>query len=159
MCLYIKKEDLKVKVATEDIKCYKLMLHSAETNFYYSMYQGFGYRVGCPYKENFDAAIKYPVERFHIVNEMGEHCLYQHLENLKFLYGQDVNYDEGYSFGSGGFHSFKETEKEDFEGCNYYVIECVIPKGSRYIEGIDLTENKGAYFSEEILIIGEIKFA
>lgn len=158
MCLYIKKEDFKVKTATEDIKCYKIV-DKVVDGVYCSMYQGFSYRQGSHYKEKFSLSVENPENKFGISRPNGEYEIYRTKAFPQGLYGFDAEIDKVFVFGKNGFHAFKDIEKKDVYGTGFVAIECIIPKGSRYVEGIDLAENKPAYFCEEIRVRDEIKFA
>lgn len=156
MCLVVDKEKFEVKVAEKDIKCFKIMDKIDKWSFI-SMYQNFTYRFQ-HYKE-FDFAKT--VEHLSLAlrygfSHQGEFYLYKSIDYIDVFMLPNVK--EYYSFGKGGFHSFADLEKSDVYGMGFVGVECIIPKGSRYIEGLDAIENKKAYFSEEITIVREVKF-
>lgn len=166
MCLYIKKTDFEVKVATEDLKCYKLMDRGPEKAYYISEYQRFVYKNGEQYKQSdeFSAAVENPKDAFGVI----VHCglfLCESITEIATRFGlENVDVIEYNSLGGGGFHSYESVSKWDiFYGDkvidDYVAVECIIPKGSRYVVGYDTLMDRTAFYSEEIIIVGEKRFA
>lgn len=160
MCLIVKKENFEIKVAEKDIKCFKIM-DKVDVSTFRSMYLNFTYKFQNYKEQDFSEAVTNDLENVRKVgftDDVG-FSLYSPdlLCALKKAYRRK-KFDEYYCFGYGGFHSYRELSKCDVYGTGFIGVECIIPKGSRYIEGIDATDDKKAYFSEEITIVREINF-
>lgn len=160
MCLYIKKTDFEVKVATEDIKCYKLMERGLGKT-YISEYQRFVYKTGEHYKQNdeFSAAVEKPNDAFAAIIRVGLFVCDSMSEIEKRFGLENVDVIDYNSLGKGGFHSFENVEKCDLYSLDYVAVGCIIPKGTRYVVGYDYLMDRTAFYSEEIIIVGEKRFA
>ena len=130
MCLASRRKT--AKVATEDIICYKFAI--IRENQRLSPFQLTPYKIG------------------EVMEDKGEVDV---TEN--FL-------DKKYYIGKGMFHTiarlsdandFKYYFQALFNTDKYCVYKCVIPKGTKYYEGISTTDIWG-YASRSLLIVEEI---
>lgn len=142
MCLVITKFN-KLKVAQEDIKCYKILYKSHTIpNLLIAQYQTFGYRLGETYHTNM--SVSYDCSTYGL--SFFRHMFYDLFNS--FLDVKGVNQ---------GFHSYVKLKnaieernsnapfKEDMVIC-----ECIIPKGTKYYKGKYLCYN--GYVSDSIKI-------
>ena len=107
MCLYIGNYDVSV-IADEDITVYKILRKTYANGHYLSPYQNFGYELG---KENQSKLVRIEYESGKTVIEEGLHTF--------------VRRDEAQcNITLSGRHSEE-----------YVIVECIIPKGSRYYVG------------------------
>lgn len=110
MCLYLENNEVNAKIAEKDIKCYKVIKRLDDGSY------------ETPYRN-------YPIE-------IGE------------TYESRLILDEGYNFPKIeiGLHSFKSLKfcKKNiatlkflipFNENEYFIAECIIPKGGEYYEG------------------------
>lgn len=115
MCLYIKDNDVKVKVADKDIVCYKKLNYHLGANTFCTPFM---------YMEITEEQL---LGKEDIVPEEQENDIY------KNAYGEFV--------ARGGFiHSFKnkpQALKRTHKLQGQYLFKCIIPKGSEYLEGLD----------------------
>lgn len=129
MCFLRKFEP--IKIADSDITCYKVVTPSFSSPLtYVSLYRGFKYEVNKLYEKS----VIFKTE-------------------CKGVYAT--------GFGSAGFHSYiylsSESLYNDLIQDRACLIECVIPKGSLYIQGIDSCSSP-SYLSDKIIIKKEISF-
>ena len=141
MCLVITKFN-KLKIAQEDIKCYKILFKSsAHPGLYYAPYQSFTYELGETYSTNI--SVSYDCNTFG-------------LSFFRFIFYKFFNDFLDVKGVNQGFHSFvnlKDAIKERKEDLNYeelVICECIIPKGSKYYKGAYLSYN--GYVSDNIRI-------
>lgn len=140
MCLVITKFN-KLKVAQEDIKCYKILYKSVHSDMYYAPYQNFIYMLGETYFTNMSVSYDCNIYGLSFFKFM----LYYFFNNLLDIKG--VNQ---------GFHSYvnlKNAIKERNEDLNHeelVICECIIPKGSKYYKGTYMHYN--GYVSDNIRI-------
>ena len=146
MCLHktIQKTDTNIiEIASKDIICYKLVKHSSfllqsaqkwfikDSIDYYSFYQLFPVEFNKLFIErNFAKTVKETVKDY-------LKC-FKNSNYLCLKFGQDM------------FHSFVNRSDAYALHSGIEVVECVIPKGSKYIKG---TADNGAenYGSERII--------
>lgn len=159
MCLYVSSAKFEVKVATEDLKCYKIM-DKIDENHFESMYKKYRYSKGLTnnQSEQFSNAIDETLKKGTAVKIDRDGFVY-HVYTKDMIGSFIANHEEVYCFTDGGFHSFTDLSAEDVYGMGFVGVECVIPKGSRYVVGYDYVEKKQAYFSESIRVVGEKRFA
>lgn len=130
MCLVT--EQLKSKIASEDITCYKVLLklenEISNTVFYVSPVRHFTYFSNRTDLNNkvFKAEKAYGLED-------------SHGDDLKQIYID--NEPVSYELNSGFFHMYKDYDSavkaiKSSPLESYVIFECVIPKGSRYYEGV-----------------------
>lgn len=127
MCLIITKFN-KLKVAQEDIKCYKILFKSfAVPDLLVAQYQDFGYRLGEIYHTNM--SVSYDCSTYGL---SFFRCMFYDLFN-SFLDVKGINQ---------GFHSYvklKNAIKERNSNApfkeNMVICECIIPKGAKYYKG------------------------
>ena len=141
MCLVITKFN-KLKVAQEDIKCYKILFKSfVVPDLLVAQYQNFGYRLGETYHTNI--SVSYNCNTY--VLSFFRRMFYDLFNS--FLDVKGVNQ---------GFHSFvnlKDAIKERNSDVDYkklVICECIIPKGSKYYKGA--YSNYNVYVSDNIRI-------
>lgn len=104
MCFITKRS--KLKIALEDIECYKIMddvvqKATGEIAFFKSYYQDFKYEPGVVYKDKSKL-------------------------NMRFCYWLGLNMTKG------GYHSYINPIDYWHEGGP--IVRCIIPKGSLYLE-------------------------
>lgn len=161
MCLIVKKENFEIKVAEKDIKCFKIMDKIDDFTFR-SMYLNFTYKFRNYKEQDFSEAVTDDLENARMVGfteDVGYYLFRPDSFRVPIKAYKGQKFEEYYCFGYGGFHSYRELSKCDIYGTGFVGVECIIPKGSRYIEGVDATDSKKSYFSDEITIVREIKFA
>lgn len=141
MCLIITKFN-KLKIAQEDIKCYKILFKSFEVpDLLIAQYLDFGYRLGETYHTNMSVSYDCNIYGLSFFRK-----IFYDLFN-SFLDVKGVNQ---------GFHSFinlKDATKERNSDVDYkrlVIGECVIPKGSKYYKGA--YSNYNGYVSDNIKI-------
>ena len=141
MCLVITKFN-KLKVAQEDIKCYKILFKSSvRQGLFYAPYQLFNYELGVTYFTNI--SVSYNCNTFGL--SFFRYLFYKFFND--FLDVKGVNQ---------GFHSFvnlKNAIKEKNSDIDYkrlVIGECIIPKGAKYYKGIYLSYD--GYVSDSIKI-------
>jgi len=138
MCLYSKEN--KLKAADQDIVCYKLV----------DKMEGVGY--------------KSPVMGFHIPQGVINGKLPYIAEQSSKDNENDYTCSIGnlFQFGPGLIHTFKHQPKEiryygEGSQVNAKLFECIIPKGTKYVEGVD-TSMYESYASEKIFFKRKTKF-
>ena len=126
MCLVT--EQLKPKIASKDITCYKILLLTSG-NFYISPYRHFTF---------FENQVN-PKKVFKAKKSWW--TINIHGDDLEVINDNGV---DTYELNSGFFHMYKDYDsavkaiKNSVTGEreSSVVFECVIPKGSRYYEGV-----------------------
>lgn len=141
MCLVITRFN-KLKIAQEDIKCYKILFKSGtHPGLYYAPYQVFNYELGEIYFT--DMSVSYDCNTFGL--SFFRYMFYNLFNNLLDVKG--INQ---------GFHSFvnlKDAIKERNSDVDYkrlVICECIIPKGAKYYKGA--YSNYDGYVSDSIKI-------
>lgn len=145
MCLYATSK--KVRVAKEDIICYKFMIEHSEGKYRWmsSPYRGMAYKEGQAY-------------------ELAEKLNLLDFSEIVKVYPYKVE---------EGFHSFVNLSdalffRNDFEvrfprlsvsQHTYVIVKCIIPKGTAYVEGLflDWGNKFHSYCSEKIICEGKIE--
>lgn len=124
MCLLTYKVD--VKIATEDIPCYKIVRISNE-NILISIVQGFEYNLG----ETYDNGIPDP-------EKVPRH----------------ITWWDGVRFDGGLFHSYSSPINRQLDkDLKEVEVKCIIPKGAYYFVGsVNLSLTEG-YASSKIKIV------
>ena len=130
MCLFTRE---KRKIATEDILCYKVLLHNKSGNYYTSPYAR-SYKWDIDSKKVVSARGKIECKPLPVYDEVGNPSPYVSSEKTSIVSG-------------GCFHTFKsfvdavrlvkyDSPLAKWE--NYYeaeIFECIIPKGTVYYHG------------------------
>lgn len=121
MCLKVVQpgvlKELKFKIAEDDIVCYKIAVRNNDDS-YCTRYQYFHFKLGETYQNTEEIEL--------------ENYNPYYIENIEFL-----------DIGKGLFHAFvNEKDARYFLNETYqtwertlYIIKCVIPKGTEYVEG------------------------
>ena len=150
MCLFIKDKNLKPKVAKKNIVCYKII----KTNNLYcnTTKSGGEYRFITPFQGAF-------VELGMTVEAKGTD---EKPKDIYWWVPRRVK-NKGYNnFVNEGFiHSFRtlEAAKKSFTLDDYtftlsedccYIVKCIIPKGTKYYEGIFEDTMLSCYASEKL---------
>lgn len=139
MCLIVEKSK-KVKVAKENIICYKLLKKDLRSSI-----QNFQYELGREYETSLSKVDCGNLSSHWNWCDQDSADAYQDIMELCYAYQQ-------------GFHSYKTKKRAGWE-CSYYYIssfllyKCTIPKGSEYIE--DAT---GLICSNRIIIVNRIRW-
>lgn len=118
MCLYLKQEQSKPKVAEKAIECYKILYPNKWTGTYFTPCKNVEVRLG------------------HVYRGLGLRAV-----------GNLVARPDGYKYyvSIGFIHSFRTHEdaekainkwKWDYGFDNCVIVRCSIPKGSTYYEGV-----------------------
>jgi len=142
MCTLVKKSQ-KLETLDKDLKVYKLMKRKAENGMIISGFKRFPYQKGKLYKTK----IAEETSVFNMIPFDSEE------RNILRKYLMEVYNDPALYIGSG-FHSALTIER--LKSNLYYnnvIVECIIPKGSQILRGID----KNLIVSNQI-IINEIVF-
>lgn len=141
MCLVITKFN-KLKVAQEDIKCYKILYKSIiHPDLLAAQFQNFNYELGKTYSTNM--SVSYDCSAYGL--SFFRYTFYKLFNN--FLDVKGVNQ---------GFHSYvklKNAINERNANLNYkslIIVECIIPKGAKYYKGKYLCYD--GYVSDSIKI-------
>lgn len=129
MCLILNR-DSEIKIAEEDIICYKILREDSEV-YAISPYFDFEYIVGATYKIN---------------------------KKLKIRFGDNKYEGDDSKFVDEGFHSFERLEsakafliiRQGFLPSGCCIYKCIIPKGTKMIFG-DFS-NFSSIVSEAIII-------
>lgn len=150
MCLFIKNKNLKPKVARKDIVCYKIV----KTNSLYRLRddERGKYRFITPFQGAY-------VELGMTVEAKGGNAQ----PNPIYWWTPRRIKDKGYNkfVNKGLIHSFKTLEgaKKSFTFPDYaftltedrcYIVKCIIPKGTKYYEGIFEDTMLSCYASEKL---------
>lgn len=149
MCLAVNKTK-RVKVAKEDIICYKVIKRIGK---------GVGLRYETPYRDQ-------PIQLRTLYDESNNPMVVEH--SCGFI--QDWNGDEYKSIHGNAFHSFAKLKDAKWEAndwgtgddYNMIVVECIIPKGTKYYKGFHGIYNTSidgypeGYASEKILYTSTI---
>lgn len=140
MCLTL-TEKSEIKVAEEDIVCYKVVRRLC-SGFYRSEYYGYLYETGILDKSAFGN-----------ITITTRPCITTY-RSANFNQQVIAGYEQ---VVERGFHSF--TCKEDaykyrYSAVSYVVVKCIIPKGANYIEG--MCSEYPNYVSNKIICLGEV---
>ena len=169
MCLYLKKGNARIKTATEDIICYKIMLE---------VYPGYGSIVPT-YKTPYQG-VYMPIEglvddEYFKLNQWARKC-YNHSTKRRFhITSNGVDNVCKSLVSEGMIHTFVNLEDASHHSdymfkCNYdylstlknryVVVKCVIPKGTSYYEGFTSLDGvdtfTNGYCSATLKFTGEI---
>ena len=144
MCLTL-TEKSEIKVAEEDIICYKVVRRLC-SGVYRSEYYGYLYETGILDKSAFGD-----------ITITTRPCITTY-RSINFNYQDITGYEQ---VVERGFHSFtckedayKYAERYRYSAVSYVVVKCIIPKGANYIEGI--YGEYPNYVSNKIICLGEI---
>ena len=133
MCLVTKQS--KSKIASKDITCYKVLLklenEISNTVFYVSPVRHFTYFSN---RTDLNNKVFKAEKAYWLENYPGDDLKQTYIDN------EPVSYE----LNSGFFHMYKDYDSAvkavkrlvPREKESYAVFECVIPKGSRYYEGV-----------------------
>ena len=151
MCLITKQSD--AKIASKDITCYKVLLKYG--NVYISPCKHFAFFQNQPNPNKvFNAEKSYWLENF--PNDDLKPNYIDDEGNFSLL---PVSYELNYGF----FHMYKDYEsalkelKNDIVTLEPSIIfECVIPKGSRYYEGVTALYSVPSIASDKLKIIKQL---
>lgn len=124
MCLVITKFN-KLKVAQEDIKCYKI-LFSFCPDMFWAPYQNFTYELEKIYSTNMSVTYD--------CNTIG----LSFLRYIFYNFFSDILDVKGVNQGFHSFVNLKDAIKgrnKDIDYKRLVVCECIIPKGSKYYKG------------------------
>lgn len=130
MCLIVKKGK-KEKIAKEDVVCYKALSSDLKSPCQY-----FGYELGRTYTTKFTKINCYPYD--------GD---WTFSDGIAMRYYQIYDWKNAIAYQEG-FHSYSSLERMT-KVCNEFenMFECLIPKGTKYIE-----DETGLICSEAIII-------
>lgn len=141
MCLRcISNEEL---VAEYDIHCYKLVER--------------GHACGCPYKT--------PFQDTHLTQDIVDGIIPYVAEGEKGITRSHPTIPDAFWIVEGGYvHSYVNYEdaKSMCDFCNevyanlYFVFECIIPKGTKYLKGITEFRDE-SYASEQMIFVRMMK--
>lgn len=139
MCLY--SEENKLKVADQDIVCYKLVDKMVGVEYYTSPIRDFYIPQGV-----INGKLPYIAEQSSKDNKHDYTCSVGNL----------------FQFGPGLIHTFKHQPKkiigyDESSPWKEELFECIIPKGTKYVEGVDTSMCEG-YASEKIFFKRKTKF-
>ena len=129
MCLVLKDGDLQPKIAEADLDCYKVVINIGDS--YYTYFRSFKIKLDSGY-----------------TGELGK----PELNNVSRLVIRR------------GFHTFvnfedaKKFVENNFDACSMRVIKAVIPKGSRYYEGLfySLMDVKAPSYASDVIDYSKI---
>lgn len=138
ICIKIDKVEESYKIADEDIICYRI-LYLAGGNLYVSPIRG------------------YTVASVNDIIGYTDMCISPSVEMLSRYPGYAI-------VGAGVIHSYKEDPRDILSllPSNMHLFKCIIPKGTRYVEGLSgalIKEEKyvlAAYGSKKITYIERI---
>ena len=146
MCLVT--EQLKSKIAFEDITCYKVLLLTSD-NFYISPHRHFTF---------FENQVN-PNKVFKAKKSWW--TINIHGDDLELINDNGI---DAFTLNSGFFHMYKDYDSAvkavkilvPREKESYAVFECVIPKGSRYYEGVTSIYLLPSIESDRLKIVKQI---
>ena len=146
MCLVT--EQLKPKIASKDITCYKILLLTSD-NFYISPYRHFTF---------FENQVN-PKKVFKAKKSWW--TINIHGDDLELFNDNGI---DAFTLNSGFFHMYKDYDsavkaiKNSVTGEreSSVIFECVIPKGSRYYEGFTSTYLLPSIASDKLKIVKQI---
>ena len=146
MCLVT--EQLKPKIASKDITCYKILLLTSD-NFYISPYRHFTF---------FENQVN-PKKVFKAKKSWW--TINIHGDDLELFNDNGI---DAFTLNSGFFHMYKDYDsavkaiKNSVTGEreSYVIFECVIPKGSRYYEGFTSIYRLPSIASDKLKIVKQI---
>ena len=153
MCLITKQS--KSKIASEDITCYKVLLKLEneinDTVFYISPVRYFTYFSN---RTDLDNKVFKAEKAYWLENYPGDDLKQTYIDN------EPVSYE----LNSGFFHMYKDYDSAvkavkilvPREKESYAVFECVIPKGSRYYEGVTSIYLLPSIASDRLKIVKQI---
>lgn len=130
MCMYINSERFYKRTAKEDIVCYKSVKNSNDEETVRAVYYFFKYRIGRTYRKR--KVVKPKRSRVYLPN--------------------------AFRVDNGFFHSYKylgPAKVDTYRFPDRLVVQCIIPKGSKYYEGKDIS-NEECYCSTAIRIVKAI---
>ena len=146
MCLIT--EQLKPKIASKDITCYKILLLTSD-NFYISPYRHF------TFFEN-------QVNPKKVFKAKKSWCTINiHGDDLELFNDNGI---DAFTLNSGFFHMYKDYDSAvkaikwlvPREKESYAIFECVIPKGSRYYEGFTSIYRLPSIASDKLKFIKQL---
>ena len=146
MCLIT--EQLKPKIASKDITCYKILLLTSD-NFYISPYRHFTF---------FENQVN-PKKVFKAKKSWW--TINIHGDDLELFNDNGI---DAFTLNSGVFHMYKDYDSAvkaikwlvPREKESYAIFECVIPKGSRYYEGFTSIYRLPSIASDKLKIVKQI---
>ena len=146
MCLIT--EQLKPKIASKDITCYKILLLTSG-NFYISPYRHFTF---------FENQVN-PKKVFKAKKSWW--TINIHGDDLEPFNDNGI---DAFTLNSGVFHMYKDYDSAvkaikwlvPREKESYAIFECVIPKGSRYYEGFTSIYRLPSIASDKLKIVKQI---
>ena len=146
MCLVT--EQLKPKIASKDITCYKILLLTSD-NFYISPYRHFTF---------FENQVN-PKKVFKAKKSWW--TINIHGDDLEVFNDNGI---DAFTLNSGVFHMYKDYDSAvkaikwlvPREKESYAIFECVIPKGSRYYEGFTSIYRLPSIASDKLKIVKQI---
>ena len=153
MCLITKQS--KSKIASEDITCYKVLLKLEneinDTVFYISPVRYFTYFSN---RTDLDNKVFKAEKAYWLENYPGDDLKQTYIDN------EPVSYE----LNSGFFHMYKDYDSAvkavkilvPREKESYAVFECVIPKVSRYYEGVTSIYLLPSIASDRLKIVKQI---
>lgn len=146
MCLVVIK-GTPIREAEEDIICYK-QIDITETG-YYSMVQRFQYFLGLLYSEHLEKDNKRTISEYSYADLIASDLFISQLASITSFDFRHSFYDwediEPYcDFYLKGFHSYKRNDRNRQRKPN---VECIIPKGSKYVE-----DSSGLICSSQIIL-------
>ena len=146
MCLIVIK-GTPIKEAEEDIICYKQI--DIEKTGYYSSVQRFQYFLGLLYMEHLEKDDGRRIDDYSYADFIASDALISQLASITSFDYRHNFYDwediEPYcDFYLKGFHSYKRSDRNRQRKPN---VECIIPKGSKYIE-----DTSGLICSSQIIL-------
>ena len=146
MCLVT--EQLKPKIASKDITCYKILLLTSD-NFYISPYRHFTF---------FENQVN-PKKVFKAKKSWW--TINIHGDDLELFNDNGI---DAFTLNSGVFHMYKDYDSAvkaikwlvPREKESYAIFECVIPKGSRYYEGFTSIYRLPSIASDKLKVVKQI---
>ena len=146
MCLVT--EQLKPKIASKDITCYKILLLTSD-NFYISPYRHFTF---------FENQVN-PKKVFKAKKSWW--TINIHGDDLELFNDNGI---DAFTLNSGVFHMYKDYDSAvkaikwlvPREKESYAIFECVIPKGSRYYEGFTSIYRLPSIASDKLKFIKQL---
>ena len=146
MCLIT--EQLKPKIASKDITCYKILLLTSD-NFYISPYRHFTF---------FENQVN-PKKVFKAKKSWW--TINIHGDDLELFNDNGI---DAFTLNSGVFHMYTDYDSAvkaikwlvPREKESYAIFECVIPKGSRYYEGFTSIYLLPSIASDRLKIVKQI---
>ena len=167
MCLIIDEQNVKMKIANEDIVCYKLLKKVEQeciNPIHWFEKLQFSKRTPLTYHKTFFVSPYY--------NEIYEPNTVKvnktRIQKIKVK--QHEHCTKGWLIGGGVLHTFKDVKsaKKYYEdsgiaflnsndAIQYLILKCIIPKGTKYYDGkMDCYETYYSYASKSLKITDEI---